>query len=266
MAASLPFELLCEIARYLWHADASLVACTTVCRRWQAAFEPLIYITLQVYSEDGINGEGKDRGISLKQFQALTSGPGAARRAWIRRVWYHIVVPFELPDWTARKEDGYTTNNAIRQANDTAFQSAVINLFNTLELWDKGHRLSVDLVLQGRELGREPCTEESHEIGRYTWHTADPGTRPVPVYRAEFIDNGASMLRDVSCIYGISLPSGIWAGAAMQIVRHCPKLTELHLYLEDWIRPDHLEYMKQRRQGTRLSCSSEAPRPVFQPH
>ncbi|KAF7166127.1 hypothetical protein CNMCM6106_002085 [Aspergillus hiratsukae] len=249
MAASLPFELLCEIAGHLQHARPSLVACTTVCRRWQAAFEPIIYSTLHVYSDDGIHREGEYRGISLKQFQALTSGPGIARRAWIRQLCYYIVVPFELPDWMTRKEDGYTTNNAVRQANDAAFQSAVINLFNTLELWDRGHRLSVVLLLKGREPGQEPYTEEDDESGLYNWNTADFGLRPVPVYRARFHDNGASMLRDVPCIDKVSLPHRIWAGAAMQIVRHCQELTELRLDLDDYIRPDHLEYMKERRQA-----------------
>jgi hypothetical protein len=262
MAASLPFELLCEIAGYLEHEKASLVACTTLCRRWQAAFEPIIYSDLRIYSKDGINREGEYRGISLKQFQALTSGLGIARRAWIRQLWYRIVVPFELPDWMTRKEDGYTTNNAVRQANDAAFQSAVISLFNTLELWDRGHRLSVVLLLKGREPGQEPYTEEDDEAGLYNWNTADFGVRPVPVYRARFHDNDASMLRDVPCIDKISLPHRIWAGAAMQIARHCPKLTELCLNLEDYIRPDHLEYMKKRRQGMRLSCSL-VPRGMF---
>lgn len=54
MAVSLPRELLDEIAGHLKNADASLVACTAVCRRWQAAFEPLIYCDLHVHSEDRI--------------------------------------------------------------------------------------------------------------------------------------------------------------------------------------------------------------------
>jgi hypothetical protein len=35
-----------------------------------------------------------------------------------------------------------------------------------------------------------------------------------------------------------------------QIVRHCPTLTELHLDMEEWVRPDHLEYLQRRRAGT----------------
>jgi hypothetical protein len=135
MAASLPRELLDEIAGHLKNAGASLVACTAVCRRWQAAFEPLIYCDLHVYSEDRISKEGLPGGISLQRFHALTSGPGIARRGCIRQLLYHIVVPFDLPDWTMRKRQGYSSDNAIRQANDTAFQSAIIDLFKTLEEW-----------------------------------------------------------------------------------------------------------------------------------
>lgn len=163
----------------------------------------------------------------------------------------------------ARKTDSYTTNNAVQQANDSAFQSAIINLFNTLELWDKGYRLSVIVLLRGREPGQEPSTEEDDETGLYTWDYTDGRTRSVPVYRARFHDNGASVLRDVSCIDKIELPTRIWAGAAMQIVRHCPELTELRLDLDDYIRPDHLEYMKERRQGMRVFCSLVPPRHVF---
>ncbi|EAW19664.1 uncharacterized protein NFIA_027380 [Aspergillus fischeri NRRL 181] len=57
------------------------------------------------------------------------------------------------------------------------------------------------------------------------------------------------MLRDVSCIDQISFPNLIWAGAAMQIVRHCQELTELYLHLDEYIRPDNLKYLKKRRQA-----------------
>ncbi|GFF53464.1 hypothetical protein IFM46972_09792 [Aspergillus udagawae] len=241
MAARLPFELLCEIAVNLQDAGASLVACTTVCRRWQAVFESFIYSELKVYSEDGYNG----RSLCLNQFREFTSGPRITRRVWVRQLRYYIVLPFELPDWTTHQEEGYTTNNPVRQANDTAFQSAVINLFNTLESWDKIHRLSVVLVLRGRELGEEPYTTESEEVISHR----DGLTQSVPVHRARFNSNGTSMLRDVLCIDKISLPKGIWAGAMMQIVRHCPELTELYMDLDRWITPGHLEYMKQRRQA-----------------
>jgi hypothetical protein len=55
------------------------------------------------------------------------------------------------------------------EANDSAFQSAVVDLFDTLESWDKSHRLADFLVLQGREAGQEPYTTEDDEAGLYTW-------------------------------------------------------------------------------------------------
>jgi hypothetical protein len=270
MVASLPLELLGEIAGYLKQAGASLAACTAVCHRWQAAFEPIIYSELRVYSEDDINEEGEHRGICLKQFRALTSGPGIARRACIRQLWYHTVVPFDLPDWMMRKREGYSSNNAVRQANNTAFQSAIINLFKTLEVWEKSHRLSVSLVLLGRETGQEPHTKEDDEAGLYTWDFTDGRTQAVPVYRARFHQDGALVLPNVSCIDKLSFLDGtdspryhqIWAGAAMQIVQHCPTLAELWLNLDEYIRPDHLDYLKERRQGMRLSCLS-APQHTF---
>ncbi|GFF85148.1 hypothetical protein IFM53868_04389 [Aspergillus udagawae] len=257
MVASLPLELLGEIADYLKQAGASLAACTAVCRRWQAAFEPIIYSELHVYSEDGINEEGEHRGICLKQFRALTSGPGIARRASIRQLCYHIAVPFDLPDWMMRKREGYSSNNAVRQANNTAFQSAIIDIFKTLEVWEKSHRLSVSLVLLGREPGQEPHTKEDDEARLYTWNFTDGRTQAVPVYRARFHQDGALVLPNVSCIDKLSFLDGtdspryhqIWAGAAMQIVQHCPTLAELWLNLDEYIRPDHLDYLKERRQA-----------------
>ncbi|EAU29364.1 predicted protein [Aspergillus terreus NIH2624] len=259
MAASLPRELLDEIAGHLKNAGACLVACTAVCRRWQAAFEPIIYSDLHVYSEDFINKEGQPRGISLHRFHALTSGPGIARRGYICRLWYHIVVPFDLPDWTMRKRDGYSSDNAVRQVNDTAFQSALIDLFKTLG-WEKFHRLTLILALLGRNPGQEPHTKEDNEGGLYTWFFTEGRTQAVPVYRACFHQDGALALPYVSCIDKLSFLDGtdstrdhqIWAGAAMQIAHHCPALAEIWLNLDDHIRPDHLEYLKERRQDHSL--------------
>ncbi|KAG2420538.1 hypothetical protein HFD88_000150 [Aspergillus terreus] len=256
MAASLPRGLLDEIAGHLKNAGASLVACTAVCRRWQAAFEPIIYSDLHVYSEDRISKQGQPRGISLQRVHALTSGRGIARRGCIRQLWYHIVVPFDLPDWTMRKTDGYSSDNAVRQVNDTAFQSALIDLFKTLEGWEKCHRLALILALLGRDPGQEPHTKEDNEAGLYTWSFTDGRTKAVPAYRARFHQDGALALPHVSCIDKHSFLDGtnstryhqIWAGAAMQIAQHCPALAELWLNLDEYILPDHLDYLKERRQ------------------
>ncbi|KAL2829509.1 hypothetical protein BDW59DRAFT_170522 [Aspergillus cavernicola] len=96
MTPVLPPELLAEIAGYLQDAGTSLVPCTTVCRQWQAAFEPFIYSTLNVSS------------TSLEHFRAITSKSGQTRQAWIIQLIYHIVVPVDLPDWQTRKEKNYS--------------------------------------------------------------------------------------------------------------------------------------------------------------
>ncbi|KAJ6001593.1 hypothetical protein N7522_006820, partial [Penicillium canescens] len=35
-------------------------------------------------------------------------------------------------------------------------------------------------------------------------------------------------------------------GTLQTIVQHCPNVTELELNLNEWIRPDHLEYLQKR--------------------
>lgn len=173
-----------------------------------------------------------------------------------------------------RKREGYSTDNVVRQANDTAFQSALIDLFKTLEGWEKSHHLAVTLALLGREPGQEPHTKEDDEAGLFTWSFTDGRTQAVPVYRARFRPDGALALPYVSCTDKLSFLDGtdstryhqIWAGAALRIARHCPTLAELRLNVDEYIRPDHLYYLKERRQGRRLSCSSAPSQHALQPH
>ncbi|KAJ5777035.1 hypothetical protein N7520_000281 [Penicillium odoratum] len=88
----------------------------------------------------------------------VTPGTGLARRALIRHLSYHIVVHLDLPDWQTRKEKEYDLKNDIRHDNDLAFQSGILDLFNTFKHWDSNLRLSVELALLGREAGKEPLT------------------------------------------------------------------------------------------------------------
>ncbi|QRD84920.1 hypothetical protein F9C07_2259939, partial [Aspergillus flavus] len=165
MPATLPLELIFEIAGILHQAGDCLVSYTTVCRRWQAAFEPFIYSNLIVYSDDAYKGDQK--GISLAHFQKATTGSGLFRRAWIKRLQYDVLVPFELLDWTTHKKEGYSVDNPVREANDQAFQTAITALFETLSSWNQSHRLSLELGLLGRQMGEEP---EPH-----TWGYEDAG-------------------------------------------------------------------------------------------
>ncbi|BAE63081.1 unnamed protein product [Aspergillus oryzae RIB40] len=145
MPATLPLELLSEIASLLYEAGDCLVPYTTVCRRWQAAFEPFIYSDLIVYSDDA-HKEESQKGISLAHFQKATAGSGAIRQVWIRKL--HV-------------------DNPVREANDQAFQTAITALFETLSSWNQSHRLSLELGLLGRQMGEEP---EPH-----TWDYEDAG-------------------------------------------------------------------------------------------
>ncbi|KAE8403241.1 hypothetical protein BDV37DRAFT_294665 [Aspergillus pseudonomiae] len=238
---------------------------TTVCRRWQAACEPFIYSNLIVYSDE--TQKDDQRGISLVHFQRLISGAGAIRRAWIQNLQYDILVPFELLDWTTRKRetDQYRIANPVREANNRAFQTAIINLFGILGQWDRNNRLSLDLGLRGRRVGENPAPEPNTSYfdiaGDYRHDFKTGRTDAVPPYRARFHNNYASVLAYASCVDKLSFTNRriaffnargehrhryhqIWAGTVAQIVQHCPTVTELYLNLDEWVRPDHLEYIK----------------------
>ncbi|CAI7624485.1 unnamed protein product [Penicillium pancosmium] len=256
MAPQIPTEILCLIAEHLQELEASLVPCTRVCRQWQVGFEPLIYSEpINVFSADGVSKEDCGRAMSLSHFQKVTSGNGVARRSLIRYLSYYIVVPIDLPDWQNCKQKGYNHENIVRQNNDIAFQSAIVDLFETLAHWDPNLRLSLDLALLGREEGKEPYTSAFALAGDYNYEYKKGRTRSVPVYRARFPDNGHSFLPAVACIdrlffYYDSFPSPqIWAGSAMKIAQCCTSLTEIILDLDEYIRPDHIEYFQARRQG-----------------
>ncbi|OKP03788.1 hypothetical protein PENSUB_6797 [Penicillium subrubescens] len=257
MGLHLPLEILHLIAIYLQDAKASLVICTRVCREWQVAFEALIYSRpIHVISADGVSKDDCERSMSLSHFQNVTSGKGLARRALIQHLSYHIVVPSDLPDWQTRKRKGYKVENNIRHENDLAFQSAILDLFKTLKWWDPYLRLSVEVALLGREPGIEPHTYDWDIAGEYCYDYKEGRTQSVPVYRARFLDNAASFLPDVACIDRLCFDDDfpfhrIWAGSALQIAQRCSTLTQMILNLDEYIRPDHIEYIQARRQGQR---------------
>ncbi|KAF7616232.1 hypothetical protein AFLA_009730 [Aspergillus flavus NRRL3357] len=208
---------------------------TTVCRQWQTAFEPIIYSDLIVYSDETHKDDGQE-GISLAHLQKLTTGAGAMRRAYIR---------------TLRK----------------------------LSLWEQNHRLSLDLGLRGRRVGEkptpEPNTSYSSIAGDYRHDFTTGRTDAVPPYRARLHNNDASVLAYASCVGKLSFTNKrvaynalgecrhryhqIWAGTVAQIFQHCPAVTELYLNLDEWVRPDHLDYIQARREAV-SELFSNAPR------
>jgi hypothetical protein len=258
MGLHLPLEILHLIAIYLQDAKASLVICTRVCREWQVAFEALIYSRpIHVISADGVSKDDYERSMSLSHFQNVTSGNGLARRALIQHLSYHILVPTDLPDWQTRKTKGYKLENNIRHENDLVFQSAILDLFKTLKWWDPNLCLSVEVALLGREAGMEPHTYDWDIAGEYCYDYKKGRTQSVPVYRARFLENGASFLPDVACIDRLCFDDDfhfhrIWAGSALQIAQRCSTLTKMILNLDEYIRPDHIKYIQARRQGQRI--------------
>ena len=262
MAASLPLELLFEIATLLRTDGASLIPCTHVCRYWQSALEPLVYTNIAVYSDSYHKEKGR-RGISLTHFQKLTSGSRSIRRNWIRKLEYDIIVPCKLLDWTTSKSSDYSTDNQLRQANDFAFQTAIFDLFQTLHSWNQRCRLSLHLGLRESRHNRWPKMEPdaSHCPTASAYRSFDryTGTRniPIPPYRARFVNNMPELyLVHVPCIDTLTVTNRshdknqlhqIWTGAIQTIIEHCPTLTELELDLNEWVRPDYLQYIQGRR-------------------
>ncbi|KAL2813345.1 hypothetical protein BDW59DRAFT_154852, partial [Aspergillus cavernicola] len=260
MAKTLPPEILFHIADYLNSPDCvvALPKYALVCRQWQAVFEPLIYKTLCVHSSSFRTGKGT---ISLSHFESLVSGSQhrIARRGMIQDIKYTVIVPYDLPDYKSSiirdHPGGYTRDNPIRHANDEAFHDGVVDLFNILTSWKERHCLGISPRILGREQQYEPGTEfcpsarEYAEIPRGNKWVVRP-------YRARFPED-KSNLPDVSCIHQLIFEdygnedetSHIWPGTALSIARSCPMLHEFYWHTFDFIRPDHLDYMQERRQA-----------------
>ncbi|KAJ6101037.1 hypothetical protein N7499_000667, partial [Penicillium canescens] len=214
-----------------------------------------------VYSDDEHKQEGQ-RGISLANLQKITSGDRAVRQTWIRNLEYHILTPYELLDWTTRKEsnaEAYCIDNPIRKANDIAFQAAMVNLFQELHSWNQSFRVKLDLGVRGRrgDPAPEPHTEDWDGAGEYLWDYKDGRRFSTPPYRARFLSDMPD-LASVPCVEKLSFinenwPGGthhqIWTGAIQIIIQRCPTIYELALNLDEWVRPDHLEYIQARRTG-----------------
>ncbi|KAL6228665.1 hypothetical protein BDW75DRAFT_246469 [Aspergillus navahoensis] len=283
--ATLPRELLYLVAQHLHQDGVSLVPYSTVCRHWQPTFESLIFSSLTIHSGDSSddNKVPGQKGMSLGQFEEATSGSKAIRRAYIHNLQYDVLVPFELLDWTARKETGYTIKNTARKANNEAFEVAITGLFHVLGSWDEQIRLLLQIGLLGRQQGRralEPATRYFSNAGDYRYDYRNGRTRSVPPYRARF-SSADIVLPAVPCVDKLTFANvrfrvskmsedhrvgsddededeasearprnrwhQVWAGAVFCIAQHCPTVTELSVDLDEWVRPDHLRYIKERR-------------------
>jgi hypothetical protein len=251
MAHRLPVELWARIAFYLKDNISSLPTYARVCRQWQLVFERLIYQNLQVASE----GSEVEKGvIPLSLFRSLMSGSTQYRRSFLNRLQYTITTPHDIQDYRAMKLENrrYSERNPVRDANDRAFSTAICLLFEILQPWDAHLKVTLAISVRGHDETLEPETEEAEDLVR--WQTVRDGEQwVIPPYHARFPEKSPDMPR-VACIDELLfednyLYQGVWSGAALQIAEHCAALQRLYLDLEERVRPDHITYIRERRQG-----------------
>jgi hypothetical protein len=250
MSHKLPLELLLLISKHLESDPLSFTRYVLVCRRWQAVFEPLLYSKVCVRSEDFKLDKGT---MSLDKFRSLTSGP-ASRRTFIRDVDYTVVIPYQLDDYeTVKRKATYNEQNVVRDANNEAFEEGIVALFTTLSSWGKNHQINLRLKALGREDVLEPRTREEFRV--YHWQNVLDGEIVVRPYHARFPNDDSSTIPQIDCVrhLGFYSPNFIWGGAALQLARCCSGLRGLFLVTKGKVRPDHLSYIQERRQGIVIS-------------
>ncbi|KAL4862238.1 hypothetical protein BDV12DRAFT_190549 [Aspergillus spectabilis] len=248
--AYLPPELWTHIALYLEKDNSTLTNCARVCRQWQPMFEKLIYRNLKVESEDFKLQKGI---VSLSWFRDLVSGTNQYRRSFVQRLEYTVIIPHDLSDYRTVKLEGYHDQNPVREANDQAFWAGMRLLFEFLSSWEKGPKFMLAPAVQGRDKALEPETEVREHA--HAWEVELDGEEVVGPYRARF--SGASMLPRVTCVDNLSFDYGlIWTGTAVQIAESCLALQRLYLNMQDSSRPDHLWYMRDRRQAVASGLAS----------
>jgi hypothetical protein len=158
-------------------------------------------------------------------------------------------MPHNIRDYQAVKLEGYHEQNPIRATNDGAFGAAIRSLFELLNSWGEGIKLSLALVTHGRDETLEPETETNENAGK--WQGVMDGEQVVSPYRARCPD-GISMLPQVTCVDELlyeRMYNPLWPGAMLEIAESCLTLQRLHLTLQDSVRLDHLTFMRERRQG-----------------
>ncbi|KAL4756681.1 F-box protein [Aspergillus foveolatus] len=220
----LPFEVLLHIAECLEEDRDSLVQCARVCMQWKAVFERLLYRRLHVLSNDLVASVGD---LSLTRFEALTSAAGTARRTYIKHLIYHIVLPYDVGAWPDDTPDGETSS--FRNANDTVFAVAIINLFTALSSWENTRfKLTFQLVgcLDSYELGMEETSVDGQE--------EEP---TAPPYQARLPSTELFKLPEIQSIDKFFVSDyllgsvGIGSGTAIEIAHCFPKLQSLELSL-----------------------------------
>jgi hypothetical protein len=246
MTHHLPPELWAHIAIYLEEERSSLAKCVRVCRLWQTVFERLLYRKVKVESEEF---QPEDGFISLARFKALAN---QMRQSFVRHFQYTVVLPYNIPDYRATKLERYSEQNALRVANNEAFQAGMSSLFESLKSWKQDATITLALEVLGRVRMLEPETEANRHAKE--WQGELRGERVVAPYRAQFPSGDALMLTEVTCVEHLIVPysyrlQGVATGASLQIAERCAALRRLHLVMPGQLRPDHVEYMRDRREG-----------------
>ncbi|OJJ37015.1 hypothetical protein ASPWEDRAFT_38648 [Aspergillus wentii DTO 134E9] len=300
MGCDLPLEILSQIASHFTidydftrrtpREPFPLVApFTVVSKTWQVAFEPVIYNTLLVQSKEKVVTPRCNTGLlTWERFNEITSGAPyrVRRRAWVRRIVYCIGVPWGIMGgYNFAKLDGYTPDNYMRHENDEAFHYGMTNLFGVLGSWGRlepGLSLNISLRVEKRNV-EEPLTvyEESADTVTTEYMTGE--TDSVIPQRASFLpgDEGPSLV-EVPIIRKVDFDRNkkfqivdhlISVDGVMTILKSCPFLENASIKMEHFLRPDHLEALKDRRNGIakgllelpsalevlRLSCDPEEP-------
>ncbi|KAI9372231.1 hypothetical protein BJX61DRAFT_553086 [Aspergillus egyptiacus] len=256
MAPQLPLEIWTQIALNLEDDAASLPKYARVCRLWQSVFERVIYRRLHVESEPSRTGKGV---ISLSQFQSFMSGATEYRRSFLRSLHYTIATPHDIRSYEAVKLETqrYTEQNPIREANNQAFSKGIRALFEVLEAWDEQSKVTLTVTVRGRDKTLEPETKKADDLDRcfidWEYTVLDGEQWVIRPYHARFPDEGPDMPR-ITCVKELSFENnyvfqGVWSGTAFQIAEHCVALRSLYVDFLEWVRPDHLSYMQERRQG-----------------
>lgn len=193
MANRLSLEIWAQIAGYLENDVDSFPKYARICRHAQSAFEPRIYSTVSVRSEDFEVRRGI---MTLAQFNDLTSGTAASGRALIRWLNYTIVIPYELEDYRAVKleNETYSEENPIREENNLAFRASIVSLFQILSSWGEEYRaITLTINVIGRQQVLEPGTREGENLMQL--ESVPNGEQwVVSPYRARFPQDDASML------------------------------------------------------------------------
>jgi hypothetical protein len=136
-----------------------------------------------------------------------------------------------------------------------------LSLFEFLRSWKDDAKITLTLVVQGQVRTLEPETEANDHAKE--WQGELRGERVVGPYRAQFADDGdALVLPEVTCVADLLVqysyrPQRISPGGLSQIARHCVALRRLHFDMPGQFRLDHVEYMRERREG--MSCLTDCP-------